>query len=79
MGSAYRRAHMLQCNLSVRVHFSEVWKRLVPAASLTTVRELAAAQGAAEDDLVLHRPVCRGSSREVAAQGLASTKARTKL
>jgi hypothetical protein len=66
---------MLQCNLSVRVLFSEAWKRLVPAASLMTVRELAAARGAAEDDLVFHRPVCRGSSREVAAQGLPTTRA----
>jgi len=65
---------MLQCNLSERVLFSE-WKRLVPAASLMTVRELAAARGAAEDDLVFHRPVCRGSSREVAAQGLPTTRA----
>jgi len=51
---------MLQCNLSARVLFPEAWKRPVQAPPLMTVRELAAARGAAADDLLFHRPVCRG-------------------
>ena len=54
-----RRAHMIQCNLSARVLLPKAWKRLVPVASLMTVRELAAARQAAEDDLLCHRPICR--------------------
>jgi hypothetical protein len=70
---------MLQCNLSVRVLFSEAWKRLVPAASLMTVRELAAARGAAEDDLFCHRQLCHRSSRGTAALGQPTTRVRAKL
>jgi hypothetical protein len=75
----YRRAHTLQCNLSARALFPEAWNRPVQALLLIMVRELAAARQAAEDDLLFHRPVCRESSREIAAQGRPTTKVRAKL
>jgi hypothetical protein len=77
--AVYRRAHMLQYKLSARVLFPEARKRLVPAGSLMTVRELAAARQAAEDDLLSHRPVCLGSFREIAAQGRPTRTVRAKL
>jgi hypothetical protein len=44
-----------RCSLWAPVRLLEAWKRLVPAASLTRVRKLAADREAVEDDLLCHR------------------------
>ena len=50
-----RGAHMPRCSLWAPVRLPEAWKRLVQAAWLTRVRELAADRQAVEDDLLCHR------------------------
>jgi hypothetical protein len=74
MGLPDRVAHTPRCSLWAPVGSPEVWNRLVQAASLMTVRKLAADRQAVEDDLLSHQ-----SSPETAELNRPTTTERAKL